>query len=94
MVNKYPKNVKVRQEDKILEIPYKKIIKHEELIIEDNIFYGYKTGRSEEEITKYQKEAYQELKDLKKLIRENPNVVLKLHKTTERYVEDRRTNIA
>ena len=44
---------------------------------------------SEEEITKYQKEAYQELKDLKKLIRENPNVVLKLHETTERYVENK-----
>lgn len=67
MTNKYPKNVKVRQENGILEIPYKKIIKHEELIIEDNIFYGYKTGCSEEEITKYQKEAYQELKELKKI---------------------------
>ena len=52
MTNKYPKNVKVRQENGTLEISYKKIIKHEELIIEDNIFYGYKTGRSEEEITK------------------------------------------
>lgn len=89
MVNKYPKNVKVKQENRILEIPYKKIIKHEELIIEDNIFYGYKTGCSEEEITKYQKRAYQELKELKKLIRENPNVVLKLHETTERYVENK-----
>ena len=89
MTNKYPKNVKVRQENGTLEISYKKIIKHEELIIEDNIFYGYKTGRSEEEITKYQKEAYQELKELKKLIRENPNVILKLHKTTERYIEDK-----
>ena len=88
MTNKYPKNVKVRQENGTLEISSKKIIKHEELIIEDNIFYGYKTGCSEEEITKYQKRAYQELKELKKLIRENPNVVLKLHETTERYIED------
>ena len=88
MTNKYPKNVKVRQENGTLEIPYKKIIKHEELIIEDNIFYGYKIGRSEEEITKYQKEAYQELKELKKLIRENPNIILKLHEITERYIED------
>ena len=88
MTNKYPKNVKVRQENGTLAIPYNKIIKHEELIIEDNIFYGYKTGCSEEEITKYQKEAYQELKELKKLIRENPNIVLKLHETTERYIED------
>ena len=88
MTNKYPKNVKVRQENGTLEISYKKIIKHEELIIEDNIFYGYKTGCSKEEITKYQKRAYQELKELKKLIRKNPNVVLKLHETTERYIED------
>ena len=88
MVNKYLKNVKIRQENGILEMTYKKIIKHEELIIEDNIFYGYKTGCSEEEITKYQKRAYQELKELKKLIRENPNIILKLHETTERYIED------
>lgn len=41
---------------------------------------------TDEEIDEYEKEAYTQLKDLKKQIRENPQVVLALDLPTWRYV--------
>lgn len=41
---------------------------------------------TDEEINEYEKEAYTQLKDLKKQIRENPEVVLALDLPTWRYV--------
>jgi hypothetical protein len=66
---------------------YKEIKEHEEFIIKDNIGYGLIHNEySEEEIDEYEEHAYKELKELKQQIRENPNIILKLDKTTERFV--------
>lgn len=83
----YPKYVFVEQSDgQIVQVLYKDIIKQEEFIIEDNIGYGLLHDYTDEEIDEYEEEAYAQLKELKKQIRENPQVVLALDLPTWRYV--------
>lgn len=86
----YPKFVKIENSfGEIEKIEYRKIIEHEEDIIEDNIFYGIKNGYAQKEILEYKKQAITELKLLKQAIRENNNTVLKLDKETERFIVER-----
>ena len=84
----YPEYINVKDEcGNINKVPYKEIKKHEEEVIKDNIVYGYlHCEYSEKEIKEYERTAYIELKELKKQIRENPDIVLELEHTTERYV--------
>lgn len=83
----YPKFVNVENSFGTIEkMEYKKIIEHEETIIEDNIFYGIKNGCDEKEILEYKKQAIAELKLLKQAICENKDIVLKIDKQTERFV--------
>lgn len=83
----YPKYVSVEQSDgQIVQILYKDLKNHEEFIIQDNIEYDLLHNYTDQEINDYKKEAYAQLKDLKKQIRENPQVVLVLERSTERYV--------
>lgn len=89
MDNQYPQYVSVLNDSGTVEkILYKDIKIHEESIIEDNIFYGIRHSNdySEQEILEYEEQAYSELKELKREIRENNDIVLKLDKITERYV--------
>lgn len=87
-MNKYPQYVNVCDDNGIIiKIPYKDVKEHEESIIRDNISYGFMHFEySEEEIHEYAKRAHEELKELKRQIRENPDIILKMDKTTERYV--------
>lgn len=78
--------VKVLSNGKIEMIAFKDIVAHEEAIIEDNMFFGVKNNYSMKEISKYQKEAKLELRALRRTIRENPDIVLKIDPVTERYV--------
>ena len=83
----YPKYVSVKQDDgSIIKMTYKNIKEHEEIIIDDNIAYGVLNGYTDKDIKEYRDMAYTELKNLKKQIRENPNVILVLDTVTERYV--------
>lgn len=88
MNNIYPKYVSVLNDDgNISKTLYKEIKEHEEFIIEDNIGYGLLHNEySVKEIKDYKKQAYAELRELKAKIRENPDIILKLDKTTERYI--------
>lgn len=88
MNNVYPKYVSVLNDDgSVNKMLYKDIKEHEELIIEDNIGYGLLHNEySVKELKKYEKQAYAELRELKAKIRENPDVILKLDKVTERYI--------
>lgn len=89
MDNQYPKYVSVLNDSGTVEkVLYKDIKIHEESIIEDNIFYGIKHSNdySEQEILEYEEQAYSELKELKRAIREDNDIVLKLDKIKERYV--------
>ena len=87
-MNTYPKYVSVMNENgDIIKVLYKDIKEHEEDIIEQNLMYGIIHAEySDKEISDYEKQAYKELRELKRQIRENPNVVLKLDEITERYV--------
>lgn len=68
-------------------MPYRKLKQHEEYIIEDNIAYGCMHAEyTDAEIELYEKQARQEWKDLKNKLRDNPELLLTLDKTTERYV--------
>lgn len=87
--NPYVKNnmpVKVLSNGKIEIIAFNDIVAHEEAIIEDNMFFGVKNNYSMKDIRKYQKEAKLELRALRRTVRENPDVVLKVDPVTERYV--------
>lgn len=81
-----PKYVNIQEDNIVKQIPYKELIKHEELIIADNMFYGVKNGFSKKEIKDYEKEAHEQLKDLKKRIFENPEIILEKDFSTERYL--------
>lgn len=83
-----PHLVSVRSQDgNVIQLPYKKIKEHEESIIEDNIKYGLiHTEYSEQDILDYKKQAYSEFSALKRAVKENPKIMLKLDTTTERYV--------
>lgn len=87
-MNIYPKYVSVINENgDINKVLYKEIKKHEEFITEDNIGYGLLHAEySEKKVKDYETQSYKELKKLKRKIRENPNIMSKLDKTTERYI--------
>lgn len=67
-------------------ISYQKLKEHTMDIIEDNIFFGYKSGCSDEEIKEYEKQARLEWRNLKQLLCENPDLLLQLDKNTEQYI--------
>ncbi|MCR5587456.1 MAG: hypothetical protein K6F77_07985 [Lachnospiraceae bacterium] len=83
-----PQTVNIRDEQGNIKImPYKELKQHEEYIIKDNIEYGYMHGEyTDAEIKEYEKQARNEWKDLKNKLRNNPELLLTLDKTTERYV--------
>ena len=83
-----PKTVNVRDEQgDIKAMPYRELKQHEEYIIEDNIAYGCMHEEyTDAEIELYEKQARQEWKDLKNKLRDNPELLLTLDKTTERYI--------
>lgn len=55
-------------------------------IIDDNLGYGYLHNYTSQELRSYQKEAYADLKELKRQLREYPGSVIKEDPTTERFV--------
>lgn len=71
---------------------YRELKQHEECIIEDNMAYGYMHNEySETEIKEYKKQARLEWKDLKKKLRNNPELLLTLDEATEHdvpYIEN------
>ena len=69
------KLVNVRLNGKDYYIRYKDLKDHEEAIIEDNIYYGHTHGYSNKEIDDYITGARAELRELKKHIRENPDII-------------------
>lgn len=87
--------VTVKQDDGTFsKISYSDLKEHSELIILDNIFFGYKLlsqgGIEEKEINKYENEARHELKQFLRRVRENEEIVIRLNPSTELYeiVED------
>ena len=60
------------------------VIKHNEKIIQENVFYGLKNGYSEEEISEYEEEAYRELEKLKKFLKSGGTPIFDIY--TEMYV--------
>lgn len=70
----------------LLDNQHTDVIEHEEYIIDDNIEFGICNNYSKKEVDEYAKSAESELRALKQKIRENPSIVLKLDKTTERFV--------
>lgn len=83
-----PKNVNIRDKQGNVSImPYRELKHHEESIIEDNVMFGIMHAiYSDSEIDKYGKQARAEWKDLKNKLRNNPELVLILDETTERYI--------
>ena len=83
-----PRTVNIRDEHgNVSVMPYRSLKEHEETIIADNIFHGYMHAEyTEAEIDAYEKEATQEWRDLKDKLRHNPELLLVLDRTTERYV--------
>ena len=66
-------------------------IKQHQISVLDGVKYVFDQIEAKEDkvhayLDTYKKEAYAQLKDLKKQIRENPQVVLVLERSTERYV--------
>ena len=88
MANQIPRFIKIKNPDgSITTMSYKDLKFHEETIIEDNVFYGLKYEEySPKEINDYEKQAKKEWKILKQKLCNNPNLLLKLDKRTERYV--------
>lgn len=70
----------------IKKVLYDKIIEHENAIIDDNLGYGYLHNYTSQELSSYQKEAYADLKELKRQLREYPGSVIKEDPTTEHFV--------
>lgn len=83
-----PQFVNIRDENgNISTITYRELKNHEECIIEDNIAYAlWHEEYSEKEIKEYEKQARAEWRNLKSKLRENPEILLELDKTTERYI--------
>jgi hypothetical protein len=85
--------VRVTQDDGTIQsIPFKQVKEHEESIIEDNCVYGLKCVYRNEitlnEVKEYERDAVAQFRSLKKRIREDPTVVLKIEPRTRRYVVD------
>ena len=83
----FPEFVSVLDSNGVIkQIKYTDVIEHEEYIIDDNIEFGICNNYSKKEVDEYAKPAESELRALKQKIRENPSIVLKFDKTTERFV--------
>lgn len=69
----------------IKKIPIKEIKEHEEFIIEDNIFHGYKHPEifSQKDIDRYEHEARHEFNLLKKAMKEHPYSLYGYEQCTE-----------
>jgi secreted Zn-dependent insulinase-like peptidase len=66
---------------------YKDIIDHEKKVIKENVVFVLIHGEySKEEVKTYRKQVYKELEELKRQIKSNPDIVLKLNKLTNRFV--------
>lgn len=76
----------LRDDGHIEKVLYDKIIEHENAIIDDNLGFGYLHNYTSQELRSYQKEAYADLKELKRQLREYPGSVIKEDPTTERFV--------
>ncbi len=90
-----PDTVKLRDnKGNITTISYRKLKIHEKSIIEDNIEYALRHNEfTAEEIDAYEKKAINEWKELKRKLRENPDLLLTIDETTERivpYVENKK----
>ena len=82
----YPEFVNIEiEQGKIIKMKYKELIAHEKYIIEDNIDYGFVHDYDDDKIRKYEEKALEELRELKKEIRTNPDVILVQNQETERY---------
>ena len=88
MQNQIPEKVNIRNVNgNIVTIPYRELKHHEESIIEDNIMYGLVHNEySQKDIDDYEKQAKSEWKELRQKLRNNPELLLTLDRTTERYV--------
>lgn len=83
----YPQYVNVLTSDgQIEKVKYVDVFEYENNTIFNNIWFGIKSGYSEEKIEKCQKEAEQQFNKLKKAIWENHDVLLILSKRTRHYV--------
>ena len=83
-----PRVVNIRDEyGNVSTMRYSDLKDHEESIIADNIFHGcIHAEYTAAEIDAYEKKAAQEWRDLKRKLWENPELLLVLDETTERYV--------
>ena len=90
MNNQISNKIKViDKQGNISTISYSELTEHEEEKILDDISFGYKSlepNESDEEILKYEKQARNRLRKLKKKLRNNPELVLTLDETTGSYV--------
>jgi len=82
-----PKFVNIRNGDGTIgHISFKELERHTELITNDNIFFALKDPvYTRQEIHEYETEANTTWKKLKKLLREHPDTVLELDRTTRQY---------
>lgn len=82
----YPKYVNIQAGTGVEKMFFSELIDHERTIIADNILSAFKSNCSAKEVQDYDLQAERELKVLKKAIKDNPDVVLRLDSKTERYV--------
>ena len=82
----YPKYVNIQAGTGIEKMFFSELIDHERKIIADNILSAFKSNCSAKEVQDYDLQAERELKVLKKVVKDNPDVVLRLDSETERYV--------
>lgn len=82
----YPKYVNIQTGSGVEKMFFSELIDHERTIIADNILSAFKSNCSAKEVQDYDLQAERELKVLKKAIKDNPDVILRLDSKTERYV--------
>lgn len=82
----YPKYVNIQAGTGVEKMFFSELIDHERKIIADNILSAFKSNCSAKEVQDYDLQAERELKVLKKAIKDNPDVILRLDSETERYV--------
>lgn len=82
----YPKYVNIQAGTGVEKMFFSELIDHERTIIANNILSAFKSNCSAKEVQDYDLQAERELKVLKKAIKDNPDVILRLDSETERYV--------
>lgn len=94
--NNASRSVRIAVNGKKYLVRYKDIKEYMNLLIEDNILWGYKNDYPDEEIRDYQNSATLEFKQLRHAINQNPDIVLTLDRSTESFVvaTDRNTGQA